>query len=178
MSVPMNGIVVRPVHISDERAFMKAMEECALDVMPYTFAFNFGHSHDFAGYVQLLQDWSKGLNLPERFVPNTFLVAVVGDTIVGRISIRHELNEFLASVGGHVGYVIVPSQRKKGYGTLILSLAKPYMLALGLSSCLVTCDEDNTASLKIIESNGGVLDNIVYDAETMKYKRRYWITLV
>ena len=132
----MNNLVVRPLQLSDEQAFMKAIEECALDVTPYTFAFNFHHSHDFAGYLRLLEDWSQGINLPARFVPNTFLIAVVGDTIVGRISIRHELNEFLASVGGHVGYVIVPSERKKGYGTQVLSLAKPYIAALGLYSLL------------------------------------------
>jgi predicted acetyltransferase len=70
------------------------------------------------GYLRLLEDWSQGKNLPARFVRQYISRSgVVGDTIVGRISVRHELNEFLATVGGHVGYVVVPSERKKGYGT-------------------------------------------------------------
>lgn len=174
----MNELCVRPLQLSDQESFLKAIQECACDhVTPYTFAFHVDYTHDFTKYLRLLEDWSQGKNLPERFVANTFLVGVVGDTIVGRISVRHELNEFLATIGGHIGYVVIPSERKKGYGTSLLSLAKPFIAALGLSSVLVTCDDDDTASIKIIESNGGVFENVVYDNDSMKMKRRYWIAI-
>jgi predicted acetyltransferase len=108
----------------------------------------------FAEYIRRLGCWSKGQELPEKFVPNTFLVGVVGNTIIGRVSIRHELNEFLLQYGGHVGYGVVSSQRNRGYATQMLRLTLPIAAQLGIARILVTCDEDNLASRRVIEKNG------------------------
>jgi len=75
------------------------------------------------------------------------------------LQIRHELNEYLLSYGGHISYGIRPSERRHGFASLMLSLSLPKAKELGINRALVTCDKENTASAKTIKSNGGVLGN-------------------
>jgi len=110
-------------------------------------------------------------------VKESVLWLVEGENFVGRLSIRHELNDFLKTFGGHIGYDIRPTERRKGYGMLILRLALPEVRALGLSRAMLTCDSTNLASRKIIEANGGQLQD-----ETLLEGRdvptlRWWIAL-
>ena len=79
----------------------------------------------------------------------------------GIINIRHELNEFLRQYGGHIGYSVHPACWNQGYATEMLALALQQCDALGLRELLLTCSPDNPASRRVIEKNGGVLDNIV-----------------
>lgn len=109
-------------------------------------------------------------------VPETFLFAFAGPRIVGRVSIKHSLNDFLEQFGGHIGYVVVPAFRRRGYATSMLRLA--IQLArqrLGLTRILLTCRDDNIGSIKAIEKNGGTLENVVTDRDGITPLRRYWI---
>jgi predicted acetyltransferase len=171
------NLIIRPLKIADENAFKDALEDFKNNDPQWVFAFKYNDSIPFPDYIKTLEHWSLGLDLQDNLVPNTFLVGVVGKRIVGRLSIRHVLNDFLATFGGHVGYGVVPSERRKGYGTKLLSLALPIAASLGLSRLLVTCDDDNTGSRKIIEKNGGVFEGLVKDTSEMVAKRRYWIEL-
>jgi predicted acetyltransferase len=63
--------------------------------------------------------------------------------------------------GGHIGYRVVPGQRRRGHATQMLAQAKPVCRQLGLTEILVTCAEDNLGSRRVIEANGGTLDRIV-----------------
>ncbi len=108
-------------------------------------------------------------------VPATMRWLVVGDRVVGRVSIRHRLNEALLLWGGHIGYAIHPEERRKGYGTAALRLALVETRRIGLRRVLVTCDVDNIGSRRIIERNGGVLENEVVVPHLPKPKLRYWI---
>jgi predicted acetyltransferase len=83
----------------------------------------------------------------------------------------------LAHEGGHIGYGVRPSERGKGYGTEVCRRTLEAARGLGLARVLITCDTDNPASARIIEKNGGVLENEVRSRETGKMKRRYWVTL-
>lgn len=130
---------------------------------------------DFPAYVQMLEDWSKGMNLPGNFVANTFLIGALENQIVGRVSIRHEFNDFLEKFGGHIGYCVLPSHRSRGYATEMLRLSLPVARSLGLKKVLITCDEDNTASRRVIEKNGGVYENTLDGDEVKLPKRRYWL---
>ena len=80
-----------------------------------------------------------------------FLVAEVAGQLVGRTSIRHELNEFLAREGGHIGYGVVAEHRHRGYATAILRISLIIARAVGIDRVLVTCDEDNVGSAAVIE---------------------------
>ena len=94
-------------------------------------------------------------------------------TVVGRSSIRFELNDFLRVEGGHIGYAVRPAHRRRGYATEILRQSLIVARAGGVDRALVTCDDDNVGSAAVIEANGGVLENII-DVDGVPL-RRYWI---
>ncbi len=133
--------------------------------------------NDFAGFVQHLKDDSRGINMKPGRVPQTTYWIVDRDGYAGRVSIRHELNENLLRIGGHIGYGIRPSKRGLGYGNKALELVLPKARALGLKRVLLTCDSTNVASKKIIEANGGIFENEVIGEEGKPSKLRYWIEL-
>ena len=132
----------------------------------------------FRHYLEVLAEQEQGLNLPLNHVPSTFLFAFVDNRIVGRASIRHSLNEFLLRVGGHIGYVVVPEFRRRGYATAILGQSLQVARdKCGLDRVLVTCDDDNLGSIRTIEKNGGALENVVDGPDLDKPKRRYWFEM-
>ena len=113
---------------------------------------------------------------PKELVPAyTYFLVDDDDRILGAINIRFELNEYLYNFGGHIGYGIRPSERRKGYGKEMLKLALPIAKEIGLEKVLITCDKLNTASAKTIMSQGGVLENEV--EEEGEIVQRYWIKL-
>ncbi len=128
---------------------------------------------DFEAYLEKLEKQALGIDLPSGYVPATTLWLVDDGEYIGSANIRHILNENLLKMGGNIGYGIKPSKRGKGYGTKILELALSEAKKLGIDRVLVTCDDDNIGSAKIIEKNGGVLENKVENEG--KLKRRYWI---
>jgi predicted acetyltransferase len=132
---------------------------------------------DFPAYVASLRARTDAANLPSDQVPETVLWLVEGETFIGRLSIRHTLNEAIARTVGHIGYMIRPSKRRMGYGTVILTLALPAAKALGLARVLVTCDEDNVASRKIIERHGGRLEGATPSRNSPGLTLRFWIDI-
>ena len=113
----------------------------------------------------------------ESLVPKTHLWAVSEEQFVGRISIHHELNDVLRVAGGHIGYDTVPTFRGRGVATEMLRQALPLARAIGLTSVLLTCDDTNAASIRVIEKNGGLLrERKLLDA-SRPLKRYYWIAL-
>jgi predicted acetyltransferase len=129
----------------------------------------------FGKYLEVLEEHARAENLPPNHVPSTFLFAFAGTRIVGRVSIRHSLNDLLRQAGGHIGYVVVPEFRRQGYATMMLRQSIQIARGLGIGRILVTCDDDNIGSIRTIEKNGGVLDDIIFVPHLAKPKRRYWI---
>ena len=132
---------------------------------------------DFPGFVALLRGQGAAANVSPGRVAETVLWLVDGKAYMGRVSIRHTLNDWLRLIGGHIGYEIRPSRRRRGYGTLILRLALPYARDLGLARVLITCDADNIGSRRIIEANGGQFEDAVLEPDRNVRKLRYWIDL-
>jgi predicted acetyltransferase len=132
---------------------------------------------DFELYVEKEKAKARGENLKPGYVPETRLWLVDGDEYIGEVGIRHSLTPHLKEIGGHIGYVIRPSKRRMGYGKKILVLSLPKAKELGIERALLTCDVTNTASDKIIESAGGILENDVPNPGGPD-KHRYWIELV
>jgi predicted acetyltransferase len=129
----------------------------------------------FDEYVQMLLD--KEHDPIAGLARETRLWSVLGEEFIGRVDIRHSLVGNLMWYGGHIGYDIRPSVRRKGYGTQQLALALPYARALGIERALITCDDDNLGSIRIIEANGGILDNKVDNGRNV-LTRRYWVETV
>jgi predicted acetyltransferase len=124
----------------------------------------------FVDYVAKLRaDALEESPRPKGYVPCTTLWWVDGDEYLGRVAIRHRLTEPLRRVGGHIGYDVRPSARRRGYATAMLRAALPVAKALGIDPALLTCDTSNVASRKVIEANGGVLE------DEGDGKLRFWV---
>lgn len=122
-------------------------------------------------------NYAKGLALPEGYVSaDTFLV-FDNENLVGLVNISHELNDFLLKAGGHIGYMVRPNERRKGYAKKLLKEALKYCENdLGITKVLVTCNPDNIASKKTILANGGIFESQVTTNE-LGIINRYWITM-
>lgn len=132
---------------------------------------------DFEAFIQLLEGFSQGIGVPEGFTPHsTFWLVDGNDEVLGVSNMRHELNEKLMLIGGHIGYGICPNQRKKGYATRILEMTLGEAKKRGLQRVLLTCYSDNIASAKTIVRNGGKLENrVLVDGLEVE---RYWIDVI
>jgi predicted acetyltransferase len=164
---------LRPLRLDDETAFVAAHRVMAAD--GFTFGLGLEPGLPWPAYLKALEDHRAGVNMAPGFVPATFLVADVAGEIVGRSSIRHALNDFLAREGGHVGYGVLPQFRRRGYATEILRQSLVVARAVGIDRVLVTCDDDNIGSAAVIEASGGRLDSVTSPAADVPAKRRYWI---
>lgn len=99
--------------------------------------------------------------------------ALVDGKIVEIVNARHNLNDYLLNYDGHIGYSVRKNERNKGYEKSMLKYACSFLFSLGLDKILVTCDHENIASKKTIESCGGILENIVKKHNS--FTLRYWI---
>ncbi|MHC1558522.1 GNAT family N-acetyltransferase [Actinomycetospora sp. C-140] len=148
-------VVLRAVRPSDEELARAAQTALAAD------GFDFGLWADgepWLAYLDRLDREHRGLDLPPGRVPMTFLYAEVDGRVVGRTSIRHTLTATLCVQGGHVGYAVLPDERRRGYATAILRQSVAHLRERGVGPVLVTCAADNPASLAVIRNNGGRAD--------------------
>ena len=132
---------------------------------------------DFDAHLRELEAAAREESSTPDFVPETTFWLVDGGEFIGRVSIRHRLNDDLMRIGGQVGYEIRPSKRRQGYGALALRLALPKARSLGLAKVLLTCDSTNTPSRKIIERSGGIFENEISYSPGKPPKHRYWIEI-
>lgn len=125
--------------------------------------------------IQQLKDNEKGINLPDGWVSSSTYWLMDRDytCILGVISIRHALTEYLTFRGGHISYYIRLSKRAKGYATNMLSLALEKCKDLQIDKVLITCAKDNIGSAKTIQNNWGILHS--EDIEEGEEFQRYWI---
>ncbi len=171
--VSRSDLRLRPVRLLDEEQVRSAHQD--LSVEAFDFALGLRPDTSWADYVEQLDHVRRATKLPEPWVPATFLLAFVGDDLVGRTSIRHRLNDFLLATGGHISYAVLPAFRRRGFATEILTQSLIIARSYDIGRVLVTCDDDNDASARVITRCGGVLENIVENPEGGLRKRRYWI---
>ncbi|WP_456271394.1 GNAT family N-acetyltransferase [Bacillus sp. AK031] len=170
-----NVTLVQPTMELQEQylEFYQEWKDCGEDMVPWVIEKD---PTDFQGMLTFLDNNSKGLGLPEGWVPDsTYWLVDTDQAIVGAVNIRHSLTENLMNAGGHIGYGIRPSARRKGYATQILSLSLEKTKELGIEKVLVVCDEGNIGSEKTILKNSGKAD-ADYIEENGNVIKRYWIS--
>jgi predicted acetyltransferase len=139
-------------------------------------------TRDFEDFLRRVRNEKDKTKLRPDAIPSTTYWLIEKDEygrerFVGNLSLRHELNDFLFRVAGHIGYQIRPSLRGQGYGKSILQLGLQEAKMLNIQRALLTCDETNTASKKVIEFNGGQFENALSVEGSSLKKLRYWIDL-
>lgn len=132
--------------------------------------------------AQSISDWlaERGRNsgaatADAGVLPSVTYLALEDGRFVCMLTIRLELDEYLLTYSGHIGYSVRPGERGRGYATRMLEQALDICRERGMERVLMTCDEDNPASERVIQRCGGVKENEVLDGSTMV--RRYWIEL-
>ena len=171
---------------------LRLIEPCRAYLASYAEAFDeyehytrpagnpFSNPHE-GDLLARMEDFRNERNLPEGWVGATTLWLVDDESgrFLGEIDVRHGLTPSLERYGGHIGYAIRLGEWGKGYGTRMLALALPMAKALGITRCLITCDDDNPGSARVMEKNGFVLgdkvDNVIEGRAIVT--RRYWKTL-
>lgn len=157
-------------------AYRNAFLECG-DSMDGTGGLNqFEHPEDWISYLEKHRD---PLTVPNGRVPSSQFIFVreEDNKIVGMIDIRHSLNEYLETYGGHIGYSVAPGERRKGYASQMLKDALIKCRELGIKKVLITCTDNNEGSRKTILANGGIYESTVYEPEEKVSLERYWITV-
>ena len=147
-----------------------------------------GSSMDGCGSLSRMEDPAQWLAHVEslrreetcspQWVPSTQFVALSpAGRLLGVIRVRRRFNDFLERYGGHIGYTVRPSQRRKGVAKEMLRQALAYCREIGLTRVLITCLEENEASRRTILANGGVYESTVFEPQEQVRLQRYWITL-
>lgn len=132
-----------------------------------------------ADWLKQVDDFSSEETCPEVYVAQSQFICIreSDNKLVGVIQIRHYLNERLEKYGGHIGYSVCHSERRKGYATAMLREVLPMCKELGIEKVLVLCLVDNEGSRKTILNNGGVYESTIHEPDEDVYLERYWIDL-
>lgn len=172
------SLVLRELRQEDEGVFLTSYGFFKdMELTWYSFLWSPGLSHK--EHLQLLRDQKDKSKIPANRVPSTMLYAFLDDKIIGRLSIRHELNDYLIERGGHVGYAVAPAFRRLGHAKEIYKQGLEYCRdILKLEKILVTCNDQNIGSIRTIENFNHTLENKFFDKEENVYVRRYWVNLL
>lgn len=132
-------------------------------------------AQDFESFLRQIASEQQERELAPGWVPCSQYWLVSDGRLLGCSRLRYWLTPELAYEGGHVGYDIRPSARGRGFGTIMLALTKERAAAMGITRLRITCDEDNTASIRVIEKNAGILDAVVPSRTRDKMICQYWV---
>ncbi len=163
-------------------SFEQALRECTTREEMREFGYEFSNLETILEYwvdryISELDSYTRGEKLPVWWVAQSTYWLIVEDEFIWQIKRRHELTDNLTTYGWHLWYVIRPSKRQQWWGTKILTLALDLRKEEWFKQFLITCNEKNIWSRKIIEANGGVYDNKIRSHEEEDMKLRYWLYL-
>lgn len=170
-------ILVQP-RASDKQAVLDFRDEFLRNKeRPYGTA-EIENAESFESWLQASIDGQRQESAPKGRVPATQYLAIrISDhKLVGMLQIRHSLNDHLRLHGGHIGYCVRKSERRKGYATQMLKQAVSICKDRGIHDIMLTCDPENTASAKVIKASGGTYKKQVVLDDRSKLDH-YWIKL-
>lgn len=159
---------IEKINLKHKEAILEMCKEYNLNNEDYNGAFFIKDIADYEDKIKELDNASNGILENPSFVPYTCYVFIESDKIVGVGSIRHHLNEYLEKFGGHIGYSIRPTERKKGYGSKALELLINQAKKMNIEKILITCNINNIGSKKVIENNNDKFINQI--DETLRFE--------
>lgn len=127
---------------------------------------------DIPAYIAATRSWAKGEGLARGWVRSDRFWVVESGLVVGEVDVRHELNNFLQQLGGHIGYLTHPEHRNKGVATFALREGLKRLAKIGVKRALITCLDDNLPSQRVIEKCGGVR---IGDSKARGPRRRRYV---
>ena len=131
---------------------------------------------DFDAWLANIRALKDPSTTPAGFVPATqYLALDEQEHLVGMTNLRHYLNDYLLTYGGHIGYSVRPAERQHGYAIQMLRLTLEKAREHGIEKVRICCDHYNVASAKTIRANGGVLEDECFDSSDGTLTQRYWI---
>lgn len=137
----------------------------------------FNNHNDYDKWLIQMENRKNNINLPTGYVRENFYLCYQHEELVGVFSFKFELTDYLYNYGGNIGYATKPSLWHRGIGNEILKEGLNVIKELGYTKVLLVVDDDNIASIKIIEKNGGILENEIFDEEEKVNVKRYWINI-
>jgi len=171
------GLDFEQPHLGLEESYRELVREFQAAGEPLV-PFPLGFANvDFAAFLARLAACARGEGLPPGFVPHTTYWLVDHGRVVGVSNLRHSLTESLRREGGHIGYGVRPSARRRGFGGEILRRTLTKARDMGMSRVLLTCRKGNVASVQTILGNGGVLASEEFLPEWADVVQRFWIDL-
>ena len=169
-------VVLRELTDKDEAAFFAGMAEWSeADRSWHTFAWK--PEMSYSEMLERLRKERLGIELDPGRVRHSMLYGFVGDVIVGRVSVRHELNEALRRRRGHIGYAVAAKFRRRGYGDAMFTQGLQYCRSIGLREIMITCGCNNVGSVRMIEKAGARLADSIFDEVDKEEINRYWLKL-
>lgn len=152
----MKDLVLRKLEEGDEASFLEGASHWADEDMTW-YAFDWSPGESYSSYLKKLLKNERGVEIKPTQVASSMLYAFVNGSIVGRLSIRHSLNEELSRRGGNLGYAVASKYRRKSYAKEILKQGLVYCKTIGMNKVLITCSSSNVGSVKVIEANSAQL---------------------
>ena len=169
-----SSLIIRELATQDENSFLNSLLDWSHEDRSWmTFDWKPGMSHE--AHLKILYNHKNNINLPSHFVPSTMLYGFIGNQIIGRVHLRHDLNENLRLRGGHMGYAVSDKFRAKGFGQQLAKAGCDHLKnILNVEKVLITCAKTNLGSIRIIENLGANLENIIKDENGID-TCRYWV---
>lgn len=150
-------MIIEKIGLKHEKEILEMCKEYDLANEDYNGAFFLKNIINYEDTITELDNASNGILSNPDYVPYTAYVFIVDNKVVGVGSLRHYLNDYLENFGGHIGYSIRPTERRKGFGKKALNLLLKEAAKKDIKKIIVTCNSDNIGSQKVIEGNNGVL---------------------
>ena len=166
-------VQLQPTHAQALEAFLSEFDSCPEERHGYFEP----RDASIQTVIDSLANTAAGVALSEGHVPASTWFWESQGALEGVINVRHRLNSHLERVGGHIGYSVAPSCRRRGVATRMLGAVLEPCRALGIPRALLTCDTSNQASWKAVEANGGVLEREDVCPDDQRLSRWYWIDL-
>ena len=164
--------ILRLPALEDEKAALDGHRKMLTD--PFMdFLLDYRSAEPFAAWMERVNAVSLGLHCPAPWLPGEFLFIEDEGTLVGRVWIRFELDAHMAEYEGHLGYVVLPGHRRRGYAHQALAMSLARLRLAGVQTALVTCEQSNLASIALLEAAGAAFERMA--AAPMASRRRYML---